>query len=440
MAQEESVGDLVARALLDSSNYDEAIVKLKEGMAGLEQQGQTGFAGIQGALGGVVSGLAQLGAAVGVIDFASSALASALAVEDLQEAITNLNGPTEETTQLLDHMKELADESPFGFEDLAKAAQSMLELGTNAETTTKSLDAITDWGAALKKTPADVHAVSEAFARLDAAGVATEKNMRALVMQGIPAWDMLAQKIGVDVVKAQELVKDGAISADLAIDAVTKSMGEKYGGAAKQFTETWDGAMNNFKEAQGDVMKTLGATIKEYLEGYVMPALNKVSELLRDFAKWWAALPGPVKDAIVILGGVLTVVTAVAGALAILAPVIEAVGVAFTGAAGPIGLAVAALIFLGKWVYDNWEPIKETLTVAWEGLSEAWTAAWEQITGWLTGKWEEIKTVATETWQSITDFLAILWNVIVGPWQAAWNLIGGFLFDSWNNTLETANT
>ena len=62
---------------------------------------------------------------------------------------------------------------------------------------------------------------------MKAKGKVSAEEMQQIAETGLPVWDMLAKKIGVDIPTAQEMAKDGAISVDDAINGIVGGM-ERY--------------------------------------------------------------------------------------------------------------------------------------------------------------------------------------------------------------------
>jgi hypothetical protein len=148
---------------------------------------------------------------------------------------------------------------------------------------------------------------------------------------------------------------------------------------------------------------------------------------------------------------------AFSGALAKVAPIIEAVTVAQTlwnvaMSANPIGLvviAIGALVAGLVWFFTKtelgqkiWKGFTEYLKVAWEAIKVAFSAAWDVI----KAVWEAMVTKAGEVWNgikdafgNIVDFFGSLPGKIATAASGMWDWLKdgfksalNFIIDAWN--------
>lgn len=181
-----------------------------------------------------------------------------------------------------------------------------------------------------------------------------------------------------------------------------------------------------------DTMKLIGsvafAQIGAELAGYLAPALEKVVDLTGRFAHWLSGLDP----------AVLTVVGAIAGLVAVLAPLLITFGKLFTGisavikvvnlmggaislaSAGPmlgiiavIGLIIAACVAL----YKNWDTVKakaqelgQTIKSTWESVRNAISTAANAIFDAMTWPYRK----AWETIVAIINKIKSLFPIKIG--------------------------
>lgn len=187
--------------------------------------------------------------------------------------------------------------------------------------------------------------------------------------------------------------------------------------------ETLDKA-NEFND-QLDTMKLLGsvalAQVGSQLAAYLAPALEKVVDLVGRFADWLSKLDPEV----------LTIIGAIAGFIAVLAPLLIGLGkVAFGissiinlvnlmgGAVGalsagtllPIIGVIAAVIAIGVLLYKNWDKIKAVAVAVGKKISAVWNSiktsvsnAVNSIKAKVTGAWNTIKTSTQNAWNAVKD-------------------------------------
>ena len=175
--------------------------------------------------------------------------------------------------------------------------------------------------------------------------------------------------------------------------------------------ETLDNA-NKFND-ELDTIKALGLvafqSIGSELAGYLAPALEKVVGWVGKFVSWLGKLDP----------AVLTVIAAITGFVAILAPVLIAVGKMATGIGAiiqlvgivgpaiagvgatllPIIAIVAAVIAIGVLLYKNWDTIKAKALELKQKITEAFNSLKQTI----TNVWNAIKTVAMTVWDAIKN-------------------------------------
>ena len=238
--------------------------------------------------------------------------------------------------------------------------------------------------------------------------------------------------------------KDIAHSANVLADA-TDSVTDTY-------TNLEDGsgqvkvATNNMKDA----LKEVGKTISESLA----PFIQKCSEKLRDFAKWWKNLSPHVQQiilkvggfiailgpALVIIGKVVGGISKLIGVFKLLAgfitgtviPAITGTGATLTATLAPIAAVVAAIAAV-ILIMKNWDAIIEVLKEAWKalcdfilGIVDTLVDAWNDFQEFMAGLIESFVEFWSEAWESIKQFFKDIWDGICQIASDAWNAITGF--------------
>src|SRR5882672_3532083 len=413
-------GELKARATLDNSEFLAALQGIAANVEKAVQTSSDTLKGMQEAFGKVTDAVGKLAALGGLTAFAKEALDAANQTAKLEAGFKAILGPGEETRALFEKLKGMELTSLFDFEKtLGPAAKNMLMLGVSADQTAKTMKAVVDAAAGLKEGPEYINEVTSTIATMQSHLVASQKDMKALQKEGVDAWGALAREIGTSVPEAQEKVKKGLISSQTVTEAVTKEMGDRFAGAAERSTDSWKGAMHILDETGKQGMEALGKTIKDILTE-AKPIIEGVSKALKELSDWWTGLSGPVKQAIVIIVGVTGAVIALQSAFGALKLAAAALSLNPTTLA--VSAALAALVLLGKWVYENWPAIKAVMMKLWDGIAEFWGAVWKKITdvigsvvGWIKDKIDALSPVI--------DFLKKLFSPLIAVWTVEWNLI-----------------
>lgn len=160
----------------------------------------------------------------------------------------------------------------------------------------------------------------------------------------------------------------------------------------------------------------VGATIAEAME----PILNVAIPAIKQLADWFKNLPEPVKQFIVVLGGILAVV-------AILSPVIVALGIAVTTLGASllpiiaIIVAVAGGIAVATAIVTNFGSIVEWL----EGVFPGFGSTVESV-------WNGIQSVIETVVGAVSEFIQNIFGTLVSWWEANHERIQQVVETVWN--------
>ena len=204
---------------------------------------------------GLVKGMAAAGTTMGAMGV--KALAEASKLQKVQVAFTNLLGSAQKADEYIRKLYNFANESPFSFEELSMGAQRLMAMGYEGEEALTTLRAIGDAAAGIGKGTEGISRISLALGQIKAKGTVQAEEMRQLAENGIPAWDMLAKKLGVDVATAMKMVEKRSVSAKVGIEALTEGMAGKYGGMMEKQAKTIEGG---WQVAMDGVQRVLAQT------------------------------------------------------------------------------------------------------------------------------------------------------------------------------------
>lgn len=190
----------------------------------------------------------------------------------------------------------------------------------------------------------------------------------------------------------------------------------------------------------------------------VLPALSSMATALFTrvipavvrFA--WTTMVSAVKAVMSLAMALVTTVLPVLGALAValfttVIPAIASFGVAVAVALWPFTLvaaAVAAVVLLGKVIYDNWGSIKEFFADTFGAIIDTLAVIWKPIGKILMapidlakGAWKFISTVFTdpigavkEAWAGLVGWFGDLFDDLVDIPKKAWNNVKSFGSDT----------
>ena len=285
-------------------------------------------------------------------------------------SFTTMLGSAQAADSMLKDLQKFAAVTPFEFPELVDAAKRMQALGIAAKDVIPWLTSIGDAAAAMGGGKEVIDGITLALGQMQAKSKVSAQEMNQLAERGIPAWQLLADKIGVSVPEAMKLAEKGAISAATAIPAILAGMNSKFGGSMEALNKTLTGQWSNFKDQITQAIAPIGTALTPVLTsllGILSPLVQKIGEA----ANWFNTLPTPVKAfalalaaLLAALGPVLLIIGQLAVGIAAIGPALAALGIATTasvavllGWAAAIAAAVAALVAFSVWVYNNWDKI-----------------------------------------------------------------------------------
>lgn len=219
------------------------------------------------------------------------------------------------------------------------------------------------------------------------------------------ATELFGAKAGPQMVKA---LKEGRISLDASANSI-----ENWGNSVEDtFNATLD-APDKLKVTFNE-LKLVGADLGGTLLEMVVPALQKLSEIVHAAREAWNGLDDSQKKIIITVAGVAaaigpvltiigtviatvgTLVTGIGSVIGVMAGIAPAVGAAVV-AFGPFIAAGAAIVAAGIAIYKNWDTIKAKAAE----LNDAIKEKFEEIKTTVHDKWEEVKQKTSETWDAI---------------------------------------
>ena len=324
----------------------------------------------KGAL-GVIAGV---GVALGALGLASVKAAGQM--EQTRIAFTTLLKDGEKAKSFLSELEKFAASTPFELPGVLDASKRLLAFGFSAEQVIPILTAVGDSAAALGIGEEGIQRLTLAIGQMQAQGKVSAEEMLQLAEAGVPAWEMLANKIGTDIPTAMDKASKGQISAAEGIQAVISGMNSKFGGMMEQQAQTVNGIMSNIQDSVTQSMVVIGDEIIEAFD--IKPKLKGAQDALGEFTEKVKSIG--LADAIrEIPSGFAGSMAVIAGAaLGVAIPAIVAlVGTMGTLAVGA-GIISAPVIALGAVVggvayamFENWDWLSEQ----WDMLCNAMSLA-----------------------------------------------------------------
>lgn len=173
---------------------------------------------------------------------------SAADLQQTSRSFEVLIGNTQTANKLFAKLAQFANTTPFEFPDIAKAAQTLLGFGINADRVFGDIKTLGDIAAA---TGADFKSLAVVFGQVNATGKLMGQDALQLINNNIPITTILAKKLGTTVQTVKQRMEDGAISAALFNEALLQSTqkgGFAFQGTAK-LADTLNGRLSTLKDA-----------------------------------------------------------------------------------------------------------------------------------------------------------------------------------------------
>ena len=215
--------------------------------------------------------------------------------------------------------------------------------------------------------------------------------------------------------------------------------GNELSGALGQAARESDGlenVMGNLKQSGTNALAALGQPLLEML----IPVFQALGNIIKGVADWFGTLPGPIKEFIVMIGGVVT-------AVGFLAPIFLSLQAIFTtsigamitaalpiiGTAAAIAAAVAAVVVILKYLWETNEGFRNAVTAVWEAISSVINTVVGEISNSIMSIFGTVVTWWTENQELIRSITDAVWNGISAIISAVMTVIGPLIEGEWNN-------
>ncbi len=309
----------------------------------------------------------------------------------------NVTGFTVEELQKLKYAADLVDVS---YEDMTGSVSKLTKQMASGN---KAFDKL---GVAIKNEDGSMRNATDVwYEALEALGKVeneTERDQIAMELFGKSAMEMAG--ITDDGGKKLKELGQQAENAGLILS------GDAVQGAG-QFNDALDTLKNN---AMQSFMKA-GAALAETL----IPALEKLVEIVSSVLSWFANLDGTTQTVILTILALVAALSPVLSLISTITAVMPALSAAFAFITGPVGLviaAVTALVAIGVALYKNWDVIKEKATALWEKIR----SVFDNIKNGIKERVDAIKTTVTNAFEKVKE-------AITKPIEKAKEIVGNIV-------------
>src|SRR5690625_251428 len=369
--------------------------------------------------------LTAFGAAVTGIGVA--ALKTGIEYNTLQQttraALTTLLGSAQAANEQMDRLDAFARTSPFSKQVFIQAQQQLIGFGYAAKDVVPIPDAIQNAVAATGGTNADIAELADVVAKVGAEGKITAVHLQQFGKRGIDAAELIGSQMGKTGAEIREAITAGALDADAAIAALTVGMQSKFGGAADNVKNTFEGALDRVKAAWRDMAAELARPLVDPDGGGMLIGfMNTLADVMRTVE----ALPTPIKNTVSALGGLGGVAALTGGSMMLLLPrlidtrnAVQTLRQDMPRLASGLGKVGKAAAVLGTLAVLNSVGASIDRTI---GTTEEWINKLEGVKGSaepLPDLFGQIKPP-----DNFSEFLAEVGDT--GFWASVDNAVGGF--------------
>lgn len=401
------------------------------------------------------SGLARYGTmAAGMLGgvVTMTGLKTASMLEQTGIAFEVILGSAKEAKKMTEWLAQTTLETPFQLEGLTHATQRLLAFGFGAEEARKHLITIGDAAAATGMGAEGIERISLALGQMQGKQKIQSQEMRQLTEAGIPAWEMLADKMGMTVAELMAMSESKGGGAEIfslgGLDMLFGALNERYGGLMERQIDTLGGRWSNLMDALalGSAAFLKDSGLAQWLKDFMEKAATWITETFKSLTKWAmraAVRLRPVYDTVKkiwewleehkgLLGDIALGVGVFVAALWTLVKVFAAIKIAtmafntvmailngtlYMNPIVWIVLAIAALIAALVLAYKKVDWFRNAVDAAWEWIQKAvaWFVDWFK-----TYAWPVIRTYLKFWWGYMKN---VVWPVLKWVFQKIWWVI-----------------
>lgn len=311
------------------------------------------------------------------------------------KAFEVLTGSADKAKEHLEQLESFAASTPFELPGLLEASKKLQAYGFQTEAVIPIMQAVGDAAMAVGLGQEGINRITLALGQMNAKGKMSAEEMRQLAETGLPAWEMLAQGIGVSVPQAMDLAKKGAIDAKTGITALLTGLDTRFSGMMSKMAGEIPQSFSNMQDSVKSIMRTLGADLTETLD--LKTKMKGAADWLSSFAM--LAKTSGIREALeqMIPDSIRTTIVGISAAVVgIAVPAFAMLAINVIAATWPILAIGAAFGIAAAAIYANWDKIGPFWSALWNGIVSVTKWAWEKVSAifnaigdaynWLVGK------------------------------------------------------
>lgn len=342
---------------------------------------------------------------------------------------------------MLDDLQEFAKDTPFTFQGISESARSLLAVGYAAEDVIPMMTTLGNATAGLGLGEDAISGVIRALGQMKGKGKASAEELQQISeqMPGFSAIGAIAESMGISTADAFDLMGQGAIPADVAIEAILDGM-ERMPGAA--------GAMQRQSESLAGRLSTLKDTIEILLIDAMKPFIGAISDGVGVFTTFLDNLFNAGGVFKVARSAILGLAIALGSMLAFQGVVLMLDGIKLALAAiaaNPAVVVFTGLVVAMTMLYRHVPRVTKVVDDMREAFGEFFSGTREALGLLMDGDFPAFFDRMQSLGTDLMDALAPSVNVIRDFFMEAFNTAsdwvrGGGMGDLWDTITETIST
>ena len=302
----------------------------------LQDKATKELSAFEGKLKGFEGAMKGVGVASGIV-FAGIATAIGVSVqkagemEQIEVAFTTMLKSADKAKIAIKDLNKFASETPYEFEEIARASKSLLAFGIPAEKLKDELRSIGDIASGIGQ---PIGEIAEIYGKAKVQGRLFGEDINQLVGRGIPIIQELAKQFGVTEEAIKGMVSDGSVNfghLQIAFQNLTKEGGQ-FNNMMSAQSQTFLGLTSTLKDAVSQTMVSIGQQFIPILKDivtFLIPVLTNIQTWVADHPKLTA--------------GILLTTLAVTGLVTAGLALVVAIG-AINLALAPLGITIGILM------------------------------------------------------------------------------------------------
>lgn len=219
-------------------------------------------------------------AATGVGLLAVKSLGLADNLDNAKIAFSQFLGSAGKADAFLNDLRGLAAKTPFEFPELVDSSKRLLAFGVAGKDVVPIMTALGDAAALTGNSVDDLATI---YGQMFAKGKVQNEELLQLTERGVPALQILADKLKLSKAEVQDLASKGKLGAD-AIRALQTGIEEKFGGGMAKQAKTLGGMISTLKDTLSGILTDVGTAVLPIAKS-VFPSIIKGAESLGDRVK-----------------------------------------------------------------------------------------------------------------------------------------------------------